>query len=173
MPATTKIQPLGTALANPQWEAFCQKFVFDNRCRYNAARSYLAVYPGCRDLTVARSAAPELLATVSVRTRIRELLESAGFNDEAVDGRLNDHIQQDQDRAVSVSAIREYNRLKKRVDDAPKLQTNVVSLLLDLMKDDRGDAEQPVRPITAAEDEAGHEPVPAGSPEKAVEVLEG
>jgi phage terminase small subunit len=70
--ATSKAstQSPGEALS-PKHEAFVQAYVTSGM---NGTKAYRAAYPGCRSDDVARAAAPRLLANVSIRARIAEIL---------------------------------------------------------------------------------------------------
>jgi phage terminase small subunit len=63
-------QPLGEALS-PKHEAFVQAYVSRGM---NGTKAYRAAYPGCKSDEVARAAAARLLANVSIRARVEEIL---------------------------------------------------------------------------------------------------
>ena len=63
-------QPPGEALS-PKHEAFVQAYVSRGM---NGTKAYRAAYPGCKSDEVARAAAARLLANVSIRARVEEIL---------------------------------------------------------------------------------------------------
>ena len=63
-------QPPGEALS-PKHEAFVQAYV--SRAM-NGTKAYREAYPGCKSDEVARAAAARLLANVSIRARVEEIL---------------------------------------------------------------------------------------------------
>lgn len=71
--------------------------------------------------------AGRLLRSPQVQERIRELLNEWMTN-EAVDAELAKVIQQDNERAPKVAAIREYNKLRKRIDDGPTININTFAV---------------------------------------------
>jgi len=61
--------------------------------------------------------ASKLLTNANILERINELIDLAGLNDSFVDKQLTFVITQNADMGSKVAAIREYNKLKKRITD--------------------------------------------------------
>lgn len=86
----------------------------------NGTESYADAYgidlsaPG--QYRVACSEASRLLTNVDILEYINELLDLSGLNDQFVDKQLTFVITQNADMGSKVAAIREYNKLKKRID---------------------------------------------------------
>lgn len=86
----------------------------------NGTESYAEAYsidlsaPG--QYRVACSEASRLLTNVDILAYINELLDLNGLNDSFVDKQLTFVITQNADMGSKVAAIREYNKLKKRID---------------------------------------------------------
>lgn len=84
----------------------------------NGVRSYSKAYE--KDINekkqydVCGSGALENLRKPQIKAYMRELLEASGFNDESIDGRLKEIVYGGKD-SDSMSAIKEYNALQKRV----------------------------------------------------------
>lgn len=106
---------------NPKQEAFCKLYATDQEFFGNGVQSYIEVYGP--DMSkpnwykTACAAAAQLLSNIKVFSRINDLLEETGFNDAAVDKQLSFLIHQQADFPTKAAAIREYNKLKKRIDD--------------------------------------------------------
>ena len=86
----------------------------------NGTESYAEAYgidlskPGAYN--TACSAASKLLLDYNILQYINELLDLSGLNDQFVDKQLTFVITQNADMGSKVAAIREYNKLKKRID---------------------------------------------------------
>jgi hypothetical protein len=126
--------PKGDKLA-PKEELFCQYYVNNSEFFGNGTRAYANAYGmnidgkgAKKKYKTANVLAVRMLAKDSVRKRITELLNKFLKND-IVDGELAKVIMQDNELASKVGAIREYNRVKKRVDETPK--TNIFNLPAD------------------------------------------
>lgn len=108
---------------NLRQEAFCKAYTSQDRELFgNGVQSYLEVY-GLEDengkkidYEVAKQLAYRMLTKVHVTDRINQLLEEGGLNDQNVDKQLLFAINQHADFRTKISAIREYNNLKKRID---------------------------------------------------------
>ncbi|GAB1444160.1 hypothetical protein MASR2M39_30060 [Ignavibacteriales bacterium] len=104
---------------NPKQEMFCQFYASDREFFGNGTQSYIESYEPDQTkknwYNVARSRASELLTNPNVLNRINELFEARGLNDSFVDKQLELLITQNADFKSKVSAIREYNALKKRI----------------------------------------------------------
>jgi hypothetical protein len=119
----------------PEQEKFCQIFSSDVECLGNGTQSYIQAF----NVNVNRKGAYRVAATMAnrllkkayINARIAEFLDETGFNDLNVDKQLTFVVNQNADFSSKVAAIREYNRLKKRVleqSDKPilNIQVNVV-----------------------------------------------
>ena len=114
-------------------EEFCKNFASEREFFGNGVQSYIDAYgidvskKGQYD--VAKAAAYTLLTKVYINARITELLESGGLNDANVDKQLGLVINQNAELGNKVAAIREYNKLKKRVakEDADMIVKIVVN----------------------------------------------
>jgi hypothetical protein len=102
-------------------EEFCQLFATDREFFGNGTQSYIEAYdvslgsPGAYD--AARSSAADLLMNPNILSRISEIMEVVTFNDVAMDRQLAFWATQKAHPMAAVQAIKEYNRVKKRVDD--------------------------------------------------------
>lgn len=108
-------------------EEFCKAFTSPDRELFgNGVKSYLEVYgPQYRfnnkrnmSYDVGAVLASKLLKKVKIIQRINELLEEGGFNESNVDKQHLFLINQHGDLKVKLGAIKEFNTLKKRVDNA-------------------------------------------------------
>lgn len=114
---------------NQEQEAFCQLFTTGDRDFFgNWVQSYIEVYQPDQTqknwYKTACSRASQLLSNVKVYTRINELLEEWGLNDQNVDKQLTALINQWDDKSTKLWALKEYNRLKARIiEKAPVTMT--------------------------------------------------
>jgi hypothetical protein len=106
---------------NPKQEKFCQLYVSKEHFA-NGTESYCEAYG--IDLSeqpnrynAVRAEASKLLTNGNILSRINELLDLAGLNDQFIDKQLLFVIMQNADMGSKVSAIREYNKLKQRITD--------------------------------------------------------
>ena len=113
---------------NVRQEHFCKLYATDKEYFGNGVQSYLIAYepdqrkPNWYDVCAA--AASRLLRSVKVIERINAILAETGFNDAHIDKQLSFLISQHADFQSKLGAIREYNKLKKRIDDRANI--NVV-----------------------------------------------
>ncbi len=113
-------KPITKNKLTAQQEEFCKCFVSKDEFFGNGVQSYIKAYgidvnkKGQYD--VAKVGAHENLTKPNILERIDELLEMGGLNDQHVDKQLNILITQKAEMSVSVAAIREYNKLKKRTE---------------------------------------------------------
>lgn len=129
-------------LDNINWENFCQEWTSPGEFFGHGTDSYIEAFdvnttqPGHRNS--ARASASRLLAKPVILERINQLLEEGGLNDQFVDKQLQLLITQKADMGTSLGAIREYNKLKKRVDkgDAERV-VKIVVVSGDKPKDDK------------------------------------
>lgn len=103
----------------PKQQFFCELYASNREFFGNGVQSYLEAYDPPRDsihwYDSACSSASRLLGNVKVFTEINRLLEVGGLNDVAVDKQLSFVISQHADFRSKVAAIREYNALRKRI----------------------------------------------------------
>lgn len=78
----------------------------------------------------------KLTRKAEVQKMMDEELEAAGFNDKVIDSQLLDNALH-YDPTKSTPAIKEYNRLKKRVDDKQVVQFNFLGTLLQEVEKNR------------------------------------
>lgn len=99
-----------------QQELFCQIYASDREFFGNGVQSYMEAFdvPKSKYMT-AKTEAWKLLTNPHILARIRELIDIT-ISDEVVDKELGKVILQDAEFNPKVAAIREYNKLKKRVD---------------------------------------------------------
>lgn len=104
---------------NPRQEQFCQLYATDREFFGNGVQSYIEVYEPDQSKSnwykIACQSASQLLSNIKVYTRINDLLEEGGLNDQFVDKQLTMLITQHADFGAKMSAIREYNQLKSRI----------------------------------------------------------
>lgn len=106
---------------SPQEESFCQIYVGDKEFFGNGTQSYIEAYnvtvgkgDGCESYEYCKFRAHKLLSNRRILKRINEIYEAGGFNDAHVDKQHEFLITQKSDLRVSLGAIQEYNKLKKR-----------------------------------------------------------
>ena len=120
---------------NANQEAFCQYFVNNEECFGNATRSYAMAYG--RDLDdpkinhAIRSDGYHLMGKEAIKARLQELLDIL-ISDTIVDIELARVIKQNENLAAKVSAIKEYNAVKKRTLN--KVELELPQSLVDLIK---------------------------------------
>lgn len=105
---------------NIRQDAFCKLYTSkDFFC--NGVEAYAEAYG--IDITehgqyrVAQVGASKLLSNPIILARLNELLDLSGLNDAFVDKQLLLVITQNADFGSKVAAIREYNKLKTRIDN--------------------------------------------------------
>lgn len=84
----------------------------------------------------ARHNASMLLAKENICKQINDLLDSEGLNDSHVDKRLLFLINQNEDKHAALGAIKEYNKLRERINN--KVTTTIIyeqPLFNDIPKD--------------------------------------
>ncbi|MBU4274649.1 terminase small subunit [Patescibacteria group bacterium] len=96
-------------------EVFCRIFVTDRDCFSNGTQTYIKAFGGKTTHRAARQHAYRLLTKDYVTARIRELLDIY-INNEVVDRELGFVITQKADLSSKVAAIREYNKVKRRIE---------------------------------------------------------
>lgn len=111
-------------------EEFCQAYINADRELFgNGVHCYLATFGTVYQAEkhrpmkyeVACVLASKELSKVNVISRINQLLEEGGYNNENVDKQHLFLINQHADLKTKMAAIKEYNNVKKRVDNSPKV----------------------------------------------------
>ena len=112
---------------NARQELFCELYATDREFFGNGTQAYIEAYePNTSKpnwYKSAQASASRLLSNVMVLKRINELLEAEGLNDAHMDKQLYLVATQNVDFSSKVAAIREYNKLKKRVTEKLDLTT--------------------------------------------------
>lgn len=119
---------------NPKQKQFCELYINgDIELFGNGVQCYLEVYgwydekdkSKTRRITyqTAVANASRLLTNAKVLEEINSLMEAGGFTDENVDKQHLFLINQHADLKTKLGAIREYNALKKRVEN--KIEINL------------------------------------------------
>ena len=109
---------------NEKQELFCQFFSSSSEFFGNGVHSYQQAYGEHISYDVAKVCAHKLLTNANILKRIDDLIEIT-MNDQMVDKELSKVIKQDAEFSSKVAAIREYNRLRKRIDDKQQNTTNI------------------------------------------------
>ena len=112
---------------NLRQEKFCQLYATSKEFFGNGVESYLEVYDVDRNkpnwYSIACASASRLLSNEKIVNRINAILEQTGFNDAFVDKELSFLITQHADFQTKLGAIKEYNKLKQRIQDKLDLTT--------------------------------------------------
>ena len=102
--------------------AFCNYYITEEFfC--NWTKSYIKAYWWDED--TARKKASLLLTNVNILNYIDSLLVDMGLNDQRVDKELAKLILQDNEMPVKLNAIKEYNKLKQRIEDKLKVTWSI------------------------------------------------
>lgn len=113
---------------NMQQEMFCRLYTTEKDFFGNGIDAYAEAYdvntfkPKWRDWVKVN--VHRLLTNANILKRINVLLQEMGFNDAFIDKELAFLITQKADLTVKLGGIREYNKLKKRIND------NLVNIIL-------------------------------------------
>ena len=113
---------------SPKMRLFCELFVSEDFFG-NGVQAYIQAYNPDRDkpnwYNTARSIASENLTKPSILAYITELIDLSGVNDSNIDKQLLIVLQQNADYSSKVAAIREYNKLKKRIEEKIEHNTTI------------------------------------------------
>ena len=137
-PTSTKQGEAEARKLTPKEELFCQFYAGDRDFFGNGVQSYIEAY--AIDITqkgaynTARVSAHNLLTKPNIIKRINDILEDGVLNDIFVDKQLAFTISQHGDLRAKVSGIKEYNALKKRVDQKTDFGTQTLEALEGLTK---------------------------------------
>ena len=137
---------------NTKQELFCQFYINNKESFGNATMSYALAYGLDANLKgtdeqkanywLANKHASTLAGTPHVRNRITKLLNDL-MTDEVVDSELSKVIQQDGDLSSKVSAIREYNKLKKRITEKMEHDHNFLTPFIKSIQKEDGENNSP------------------------------
>ncbi len=124
-------------------EEFCQLFATDREFFGNATQAYMEAYEiSGSAYQSAMTAASRLLTNVKILSRISELLADmpkVALTNEFVDTQLAFWVMQKAHPMASIQAIREYNRLTKRIDDKGAIPANLTQNVFNVsITDERG-----------------------------------
>ena len=112
---------IATSNLNPEQELFCKTFASPSEFFGNGLQSYALAYKidlsTKGNVNTAKANAYRLLTKAYITKRITGLIDESGLNDINVDKQLLIAVQQCADFSSKVAAIREYNKLRKRVAD--------------------------------------------------------
>lgn len=132
-PALIEKREITDKKVNLKQDLFCKIYATDPDVIGNAHKAYQKAYK-CNSIDTAKSGARQLLEKPQIMARINEYLSQDGFNNESVDKKHNFLIHQHKDLNVSLKAIQEYNKLKKRVTD--RLEISIPKPILDIDDDE-------------------------------------
>lgn len=102
---------------NAKQERFCQLYATSAEFFGNGVECYMQAYGVKKTYRVAQVNASRMLSNAIICQRISGILEENGFNDVFVDKQLKFLLTQYSDLSVKLGAIREYNKLKKRITE--------------------------------------------------------
>lgn len=119
---------------NPKWELFCIYYTSHPNFG-NATRAYAKAFGKNLDdqkqYNTSRTEGYKLLTIPYILKRINELLNDVIMNDATVDTQLALLIFQQHDFSAKLGAIREFNKLKGRIDEKLKLEFDPVKEILE------------------------------------------
>jgi DNA-binding ferritin-like protein (Dps family) len=117
---------------NLRQERFCQLYASSEEFFMNGVKSYSKAYnkpiKTLKEYNVCKAGAYENLTKPNILERIDELIEEANLNDSFVDKQLGNLITQEVDFKSKLGAIREYNKLKQRIEEKHKHDVSIISL---------------------------------------------
>jgi PIN domain nuclease of toxin-antitoxin system len=128
----TEKKPVGLTLRQKK---FCKLYVSDTEFFGNGVKSYAKVYS--IDLTkkssykVAKAAASRMLTNVNLLDYMNKLLDDMGLNKVHVDKQLAFLITQNAELGIKMAAIREFNKLRQRIEDKTKVQGGITVVIKD------------------------------------------
>lgn len=115
---------------NPNQEKFCQLYACSKEFFGNGVQTYIEVYRPDQTkpnwYNNACASASEILSNPKVYNRINDLLNENGLNDTNADKQLLFLIDQQADFKSKLGAIREYNKLRQRIIEKQKVESEVV-----------------------------------------------
>ena len=124
----TPIEILAKYNINVNQKLFCELYINSNEIRGNGVKCYAMAYNielNKLSYNSINAEASRLLTNDIVLKYMNDLLTLDGFDDISVDKQLNSVIQQHDDKGAKIQAIREYNKLKKRITDKLEVNANL------------------------------------------------
>ena len=122
---------LGEYNLTPKEKAFCDLYLSPDYMG-NGVLAYAEAYEidteDVKQYNVAKTRAYKMLTKVDILSYMQTKLDSTGYNDAFIDKELLFVMTQRADFGSKVAAIKEYNKLKGRVEDKLKLEITNVSL---------------------------------------------
>ena len=121
---------------------FCELYATDREFFGNGTQAYIEAYdvnmsrPGA--YASAQASASRLLSNVMVLDHITKIMEVSDLNDAAVDKHMAFWIAQKASPMAALAAIKEYNKLRKRTEDAKMPSTLIQNNYSISIHDDRG-----------------------------------
>lgn len=124
---------------NPNQRLFCELYAGEGKWFGNATRAYIIAYKidlpvdieyknllptQISEYNTASSAAVQLLRNIKVQKKCNELLDAL-IKDEIVDRELAKVIMQNDELPAKVSAIKEYNAVRKRTSSDVKVNVEI------------------------------------------------
>ena len=114
---------------NEKQKLFCQLYATDREFFGNGVQAYIKAYninlSKSGAYNGARTDAYRLLTKAYILEYIRKIMELGGLNNERVDKELLFLIEQDAEFGTKLGAIKEYNKLKDRIENKLKLEGDV------------------------------------------------
>lgn len=129
---TPKIKPPGMTLQNKK---FAELYTSDTEFFGNGVQSYAEAYD--IDLVTkgnyktAQVNASRLLSNAIILDYMNKLLDEMGLNDIHVDKQLAFLITQNAELGVKMSAIREFNKLRQRIEEKTKVHGEITIVIKD------------------------------------------
>lgn len=108
-----------TSDLNERQKLFCELYCFDKDCFCSATKSYMKAY-NLKDTqrAVAGQSGYRLLKNVQIKKYMNKELDKL-YNNIEIDRHHTKLIFQGKNLLVSLGAIQEYNKIKKRIEEAP------------------------------------------------------
>lgn len=138
-----------------QQEMFAQYFTSETEFYGNGVQSYSRAYDepiNQFNYDSIKARAARLLMTPKIINRITTLLKDGGFNDENVDKQLLFLITQKVDFRSALGAIKEYNKMKNRVQD--KLQIDAPVAVINILPAKKRPIHAPAQVIREHQDDS-------------------
>ncbi len=112
---------------------FCKLYTSATEFFGNGVQSYAEAYSidltNKSGYTVAQSNAYRLLRNAEILVYMNKLLDDMGLNDAHVDKQLAFLITQNAELSVKMSAIREFNKLRQRIVEKSKVQSEITVVI--------------------------------------------
>jgi hypothetical protein len=119
----------------PKQELFCQLYATEREFFGNGVQSYIEAYDiivghgeGESTHDTCRAVASEMLTNPNILARIDELLELGPLSTQKADKTLGFWMTQRAHPDTSMSAVKEYNKLKGRIIDKTKIITETFTI---------------------------------------------